>query len=133
MSEVVLLAKYIFVRINIYPWGFNVLKYLSFETVDFLDANLYLRCETEICISRLASETLDVKLMIVRVIRFSKGDSKSIYCAQVGSQVGHNRTNNFSNYLRFFLENSDFLRLSKIIIILSSKKHGFSKKINVKT
>ena len=49
------------------------------------------------------------------------------------TQVGHNRTNNFSDYLRFFLENSDFLRLSKIVIILSSKKHGFSQKINVKT
>ena len=38
------------------------------------------------------------------------------------AQVGHNRTSNFSDYLRFFLENSDFLRLSEIFINLSSKK-----------
>ena len=57
----------------------------------------------------------------------------SIFFFRPTPQVGHNRTNNFSDYLKFFLGNSDFLRLSKIIIILSSKKHGFYQKINVKT
>ncbi|NQX83559.1 MAG: hypothetical protein HRS50_02515, partial [Mycoplasmataceae bacterium] len=33
------------------------------------------------------------------------------------TQVGYNRTNNFSYYLRFFIENSEFLKLSQKVII----------------